>query len=414
MADPIQANFFVTTPLFLGDAGREASRLALASLKGPLRFWWRAWAYATSGAEETAAQEKGRLWDLHRREACLFGAAGREGENPGGQSRVLLRLVSAQLGTPLSVNSPLRDWQNQSAGAGARYLGYGLMGAFGPRAGMLDRSCYPAGGRFRVELLPRKDLRVEERDGLVAALKLLGLLGGIGARSRRGWGSLCLERLHGGGVTEWSAPTAPMQYAAALKEVLPARAELPGGLPPFTAFSHDSRIELVRIGDDPLRVLDEVGRAMQRYRAWGFRGRVNNQPSEQNFKRDHDWSKTPWHSEFRGFVPRRAAFGLPHNYGKGIGVKPAEGGDRRASPLLIHVHKFAPDRFAAILALLPAKFVPGDRVELTWPQQRAATPNHMPTDWPSVLHDFFDGPPDTRRGLAPYFPANQRTPVLLP
>jgi CRISPR-associated protein Cmr1 len=403
--DRIEADFAITTPLFLGDAEREASRVALASLKGALRFWWRAWAYPACLAKGTASA----LEELHCREQSLFGAAGKERENGRGQSRVLLRLASLALERTVPTKQPLKDRRNGIVGAGARYLGYGLMGAFGARAGMLDRSCFP-GGRFTVELLLRANLGAE-RDGVLASLKLLGLLGGLGARSRRGWGSMSLQRLEGSAVPAWSPPASTSQYATALREVLPT--DLPPELPPFTAFSGASRIEVVGLGDDPLRVLDAVGRSMQRYRAWGFRGQVNNQPSEENFKADHDWSKTPWRPEFQAYVPQRAAFGLPHNYARGVGVKPDGGLGRRASPLFIHVHKLADDRFAAVLALLPAQFLPTDQVLLTWPSQRAPAKSPMPKDWPKVLHGFFDGPPDAaRRRLTPYFPAEQRTPVL--
>ncbi|MGH8628475.1 MAG: hypothetical protein ACREYC_25495, partial [Gammaproteobacteria bacterium] len=86
--------------------------------------------------------------------------------------------------------------------------------------------------------------------------------------------------------------------------------------PPFSAFSGLSRVCLLLHGNDPLFVLDQYGKQMQRYRSWGFSRNgqpiVNNRPSEKNFHDDHEWYyNRPPHANFH---PRRVIFGLPHNY----------------------------------------------------------------------------------------------------
>ena len=57
--------------------------------------------------------------------------------------------------------------------------------------------------------------------------------------------------------------------------------------------------------------------------------------------------------------PRRVAFGLPHNYGKGKRdrVEPSGAIDRRASPLFIHIHECGGTP-VAVLSFLPAQFLP--------------------------------------------------------
>ncbi len=140
------ATYSVVTPLFLGDALRDASRLSLASFKGQLRFWWRALAWPRIGD----------LAKLHEREAWLFGKAGEAGEKAFGQSHLVLRLRSFRYdrlmaAAPAPVlrqkrfstehilnrdgtgatgdqpnglqGSPLED----VIGEGCRYLGYGLL-----------------------------------------------------------------------------------------------------------------------------------------------------------------------------------------------------------------------------------------------------------------------------------------------
>jgi len=108
-------------------------------------------------------------------------------------------------------------------------------------------------------------------------------------------------------------------------------------------------------------VLDKLGREQVHYRSWGRNGKVLGQDHEQNFKEDHDLSKG---MNVAIKHPKRVAFGLPHNYGKGDKneVKPAAYNlDRRASPLLLHIQQIREtDPPAGVIAFLPAQFLPDD------------------------------------------------------
>lgn len=387
MAPPgrIVATFSVTTPLFLGDAQREATRLSLQSLKGALRFWWRALAWQDC-LDEAGGNRAAALKELHRREARIFGTAGEAGESRKGlgQARVRLAIAAEALGRPLLRGEKL------DPGWGGRYLGYGLMGAFGKNAGVLDRSCFPAGGRFRVALGFHEDLEEAERRSVLDALKLLGLLGGIGARTRRGFGSLGLEALDG---EAWSKPPSVGAYEQALKQIVGRRT---APLPPFSAFSSESRIDLLATGPDPLALLDAVGQAMVRYRAWGFNGKLpSGEPALQRFREDHDWAKAPWTGEGQGYVPKRVAFGLPHNYGPkchnaGVTTTGAgQAGDRRGSPLLIHIQDLGAGGFAAVSVFLPADFTPDGRVRVNW--DRGGYDAQVPRDWRQTLTGLLEG-----------------------
>ena len=144
----ISARFEIVTPMFLGDAQQKATRISEASVKGALVFWWRALSYAGLVAaakdDQTAA-----LKAMQLREQALFGGAKR------GQSAVLFK-VRHLPGLPRCARGEdLTDDNNAVVGTGARYLGYGLMGAFGATAGKLDRSCF-TGGSFSVDLILRK------------------------------------------------------------------------------------------------------------------------------------------------------------------------------------------------------------------------------------------------------------------
>ncbi len=395
--------YSVVTPLFLGDARREASRLSLASFKGQLRFWWRAMAWP----------EIGNLAALQQAEARLFGKAGESAKEALGQSRVLLAIEAEAFGKPVPRDERIEPrFAHANSFWGARYLGYGLMGAFGRNAGVLERSCFPAGGRFQVRLTFRNDVDAAERKRVLDALKLLGLLGGLGARVRRGWGSLTLEKLEGRDV-DWRKPESIEAYRKAVRDIV-RRPQV--GRPPFSAFSAESRVDLLTTGTDPLVLLDRVGREMVRYRAWGFNGKLpDGEPALQLFREDHDWAKQPWTGEKSRYLPKRAAFGLPHNYGKkchdaGVTTTGAnDAGDRRGSPLFLHIQDLGGSGFAAVATFLPAAFTPDGKAKAKWDRGGYVAP--VPTNWRDTITGWLEGeyPRDGR--TVKFFPDRE---ALLP
>ena len=134
--------------------------------------------------------------------------------------------------------------------------------------------------------------------------------------------------------------------------------ELQNGLPDWTAWSSNSRVVVTtpnRVAR-AVDVLDALGREEVFFRSWGRNGIVLRQPSEQNFQVDHDMSKGLTTGSQHPF---RIAFGLPHNYGKGSQNEVApEKGDRRASPLFLHVHQLSDDDTPRGVAFfLPAGFL---------------------------------------------------------
>ncbi|HFD16940.1 MAG TPA: hypothetical protein ENJ38_11640 [Rhodospirillales bacterium] len=392
--------YSVVTPLFLGDALRDATRFSLASFKGQLRFWWRALVWS----------EIGDLARLQQAEARLFGKAGESGKEALGQSRVLIRIEALALGK----GHP--EGHRLGPGPGARYLGYGLMHAFGSKKsgtqpGELTRSCFPAGGWFRVGLLFREDVDDDERNRVLDALKLLGLLGGLGARVRRGWGSLTLEKLEGPDA-DWRKPESIEAYKKAVRDIV-GRPQV--GRPPFSAFSAESRVDLLATGTEFLALLDRVGREMARYRAWGFNGKLpDGEPALQLFREDHDWAKQPWTGERNGYLPRRAAFGLPHNYGPnchnaGVTTTGTDGaGDRRGSPLFLHIQDLGRGGFAAVATFLPAAFTPDGKAKAKWDRGGYVAP--VPTNWRDTITGWLEGDYPRNGRTVKFFP--DREPLL--
>ena len=368
----ISATYRVTTPMFLG-GGDQQAELRLPSFKGALRFWWRA----------LARERCCDVQQLRQEEAVLFGSS----DEDVGQSKILMRLRphSADVLRPdIEEKHQLKDG-GKIVGEGARYFGYGVMEAFasdrkGTKAAQLTRSCLLAPFNFTVELLFKPVVSGEQRNQVEQALKVLGLLGGLGSKSRKGYGSLTLTSLRinwkrdNEGSEDWKPPENPQELVERLGELLDTRQIRAGNadasvfdrLPEWTAFSPASRILVLSpVSQDrtPLALLDRVGREMVRYRSWGRNGTVlGNQPREENFKTDHDLMKT--YSSSRMTHPERIIFGLPQNYGdqpnQRVGPRGA-GLDRRASPLIVHIHQSDDKSLpTAVCTLLPSRFLPGE------------------------------------------------------
>jgi CRISPR-associated protein Cmr1 len=345
----IEAEYRAVTPVFCAGADPNQPELRAPGFKGVLRFWWRALAWSRLG---------GDLRKIHAEEERVFGGPG------AGCSSVVLQ-VAADEPSRLRVAKQGQVLEGGGAsvvGDGARYLGYGLMEAFASRkkntrSGELLRACYLAPFRFKVRLRCLDNVTEADVNELARALCAIGSFGGLGARTRRGYGSVLLRDLRLDGQQTWRAPDTLADCRALASEFMPAEAQL--GLPPFTAFSRQSRIVLVKAGTErALELLDLVGREMVWFRSWGKDGKILGcADSLKLFRADHDLMALP--PRQRNRHPQRIAFGLPHNYGKTDEkkVEPADGSDRRASPLFIHIHECG-DGPVAVLAFLPAQFLP--------------------------------------------------------
>ena len=358
----IEVTYRVVTPLFCAGSDPDRPELRVPSFKGVLRYWWRALAWSRCGAD---------LETIRQQEDALFGSAG------GGQARVSMRLAldlasdhqqrdlrvrQSRHGSDSSPQRVLKDevlkvLGQGVVGDGARYLGYGVMKAFGSQKGQVTRSCFQAPFNFTVLMRGRK-LNETMVTSLKDALIALGTIGGMGAKSRKGYGSLVIQSLRVDGAEYWKPP----QSLRGLGDVIRTfrRGDSKRTFPEFTALSQSSRHVLLSSDmSEPLGMLDLVGREMVRFRSWGHKGKVlGTVESERNFKPDHDLMR----KEYRENHPERIAFGLPHNYGreKERQVEPYDDAlDRRASPLFIHIHECG-SMPVAVLSFLPSQFLPKD------------------------------------------------------
>lgn len=342
----LEAKFRIVTPMFLGDAAQRAVDIRPPSVKGALRFWWRALNWARM-LHQAGNMEAEALRALHREEARLFGLAA--GEGSGGQGVFLLAVRSNSLNV---VDQPFRKMT-----AGQLYLlGMGLA-TFRNGNSCLRNAL--AGGEFDLALTFRPSASDADLASVRQALLAFGLLGSLGSRARHGLGSVA--------ITSWSEaqplPANEEQYRQAIAGLMPA--DLPSTLPPFSAFSRLMRIDLSDRATDPLDLLGTIGGQLQMYRSYGQNGKVAGKPAERNFAADHDLILGATQGQTPTRAPLRTVFGLPHNYFFSSSRAKADvnytvGRDeqRRASPLLLHIHSLNDGQYVAVHLLLKAAFLP--------------------------------------------------------
>lgn len=361
------ARYQISTPMFLGDSdSREcAEKIRPSSLKGALRFWWRAvnWGrvYSACGKNTDAA-----LQQLHKEEGALFGLAAKTHgkEKVGGQSVFRLRIRDDESSAG---REPVR---------GIPYLlGQGLTGK------NKESHYLQSGSGFTVCCYPSLHMSREQSEQLEQALLCLGMLGGLGARSRKGLGSLSIQDLSGGHL---AAPQNRGEYIATIQGLLAsAGVDLAVDEPPYSALCALSRIDISSFQKAPLELLAQYNNTLHQYRTW--------QTEKPNFRGDHDWAYNVANGKPINTLPQRAAFGLPHNYylskaRQKVDVNASTG--RRATPLLAHIHEFNDGNTLLVQTLLRSVFLHRESaVNISSGTHRKALPGEV--DW-RVIERFMN------------------------
>jgi len=306
-ATTIEATYRIVTPMFCSGADQKSAELRVPSFKGALRFWWRAAEWGRFCSAANGDQQKA-LNALRNEEDTLFGSCG------SGQSRILLSIS----GTRPDDSELVRDWPHNKPPFGSTYLGFGITesGRLGSHNYKPHRNGLPCGNDIRVVCRIRPGRDPVDSASVIRTLRLLGLVGGLGSRSRRGFGSIAILEIDGEDCTCQS----PTEYRQRIRESLLPEA-LSGPWPPYTAVSSDLLIADVSAGPDAFQTHNELG---ERYRE--FRG----QPG-----------------------PHRGASKRP----LGLPLKNVDEDRRRASPLLMHVHPVGQGFLGSVL-FLPAQFHP--------------------------------------------------------
>lgn len=299
----IKATYRIVTPMFIGDAQQEATAISPQSVKGALRFWWRAlmWGEIYADTKNNVAALK----QLHELEGKLFGQAT---DN-----------ASAALFTLRVNDSAIRyqkksDWPrggNDFSG----YLGLGLWATNKTKA----RLYIDENQSFSVSLLCSDKVTALQREGLTDALTAWGLWGGLGSRARRAFGSVALTTLQGKSFVFNTSADYQKASADLLKKY---RLKVPVQSP-YTALNQGSQWLVQASSFANARLAHQhLGEAFKNYRG---------QPSR-----------------LRGSIKR--VFGMPYSGGTRL-----ESEARRASPLLFHIHPIG-QQYVNTVLYLPAHF----------------------------------------------------------
>jgi CRISPR-associated protein Cmr1 len=317
----LEATYRIVTPMFIGDgdAEQKATDLRPPSIKGALRFWWRAlnWKTYLQQADGNMAEA---LRQLHEQEGKLFGLAAREEKNRqlGGQGCFLLQVTQQP-----KLNPKDTSWPENNTGSG--YLGFGLMKSGSAEKGneqphreaLLEKS---QRSQFSLSLSFKPNTPQADINHLEETLKVWGLLGGLGGRARRGFGSVSLLSLkHNNHQLESFDDSLP-QYRYKINELLNKYCDIQE-YPPYSALSQHSRFEIITEPKREAREAHSVaGNAYKNHRG---------QPSE-----------------LRG--AQKIPFGLP--------LQNVDEDNRRSSPLFFHIHPLSDGNFVAGVLYLPAEF----------------------------------------------------------
>jgi CRISPR-associated protein Cmr1 len=162
--------------MFIAGADGQTPELRAASIKGVIRYWWR------------ALQGEPNLEELRKRETELFGGAGSEGgkEKKGGRKSAVKIFVSLYPEKGDVSNDSFCDNQrNNPKNPDLNYLFYSV------RA-MQNRRYFHPLTPFKVTFIARKSEDIQEA---LRAFLAASLFGGLGSRTRRGGGSFWIKKI---------------------------------------------------------------------------------------------------------------------------------------------------------------------------------------------------------------------------
>jgi CRISPR-associated protein Cmr1 len=176
--DRLTVTLKTVTPMFLGGAEPDKiAELRAPSIKGALRFWYRAM-YGNLSIEE-----------LRRKEAELFGSADKD----VGQSKLHVTVNGRIADDCLSFeNLPRHSVRVRNTSVDANILTYLCYAIYDNKTKKLTRPYVKPDTELSFQLRWGTQLKEDDRNNIMTALNLLQSFGGLGARNRNGFGSFTI------------------------------------------------------------------------------------------------------------------------------------------------------------------------------------------------------------------------------
>mgnify|MGYP000225488933 CR=1 FL=1 len=329
------------TPLFGGGVHASENDLALlirgTSIRGQLRFWWRA-CFGDSSAADPLADKRQReaalLADMRRREAALWGSASDGKTGAPSLVQVMVEILNAGQefrattpnGVPVRVSAP-----NSPFG----YAAFPLQDK--PAATVRE------GIEFKLTIsyparIGDRNTEKEVQDTVWA----WEVFGGIGGRTRRGFGALRCGVINGQPTR--AEPHSPASIQSRLREIMPNPQQWPKDVPHLHP---EMKLRVVQPARPPREMWAELLKKLKNFRQERNPGRERNRPGrsrwpEADALRRITGERARLHFEDITKVDAfpRAAFGLPiifhfKDSGDPDATLQVEGHERFASPLIL-------------------------------------------------------------------------------
>lgn len=379
----------VLTPLFLGGAeARARPELRAPSLRGAMRYWYRA-ILGGSTLISSDNLEESPLKRLKRHETEIFGDTER--------SSAIAVLVRADKPTEIETfqkDRAIRTEDDSFLPTGKDYLLWSMAASGHPGTPRYQpaREYIKPGSAFTVQLRSRGPQKKDALEKAAAALWLVANLSALGSRANRGAGSIEIRAENPIGRLSFRQCSAVDELEQYLADGIRQCLSLISGSTTWRALAdvpdYDvlapgaAEVWLVSIPSNGWKTaaeaLEGIGSKLRDYRSHRF-------PLGRG---DHD-AVLDW-LERGGETPqiKRAVFGLPIPFrysggGPADVIVPAHG-DRRASPLRIRITRLATGRYIGVLTLFKSRFL-REGVSLQLQTRKWSAP--PPTDY-TVIQDF--------------------------
>lgn len=328
----------LVTPMFGGgvEAGKVDKDMPIraSAIRGQLRFWWR---IACGPKDPKVMREK---------EEAIWGGIG---DKAAIASQVQIRVISKNVIMSNLVSS------KKLAGSGVKYA-----------LGAADEAyCLPSGYNFVLEIRYKDDITSDQIKQVKESLRWWASFGGVGARTRRGFGAVVVD---------------------AIKTIDATEVETIGGKIALTEQSSDSAEDIWKKATELLYKFRQ-GRELGRNEGQGNRPGRSRWPEPDQLRRMSNKHKANHEPEHKaGNVFPRAAFGMPiiFDFNDRSRTEPntmtllPKDAQRMASPLIIRPYKNGEQWQAAALLLPNWQTVLNEPLELS-PAPKNGTPNHWPT-----------------------------------
>jgi len=360
----------VLTPLFLGGADVKSPEFRAPSIRGVMRYWYRALLGGTTASSQDL---------LHKNESALFGSV----EN-GGALATQLRALGASQPVSYQKSPPVYDNAGKPHPTGKDYLFWSVA--------LAGRPYIAPGEKFDFILKSTLDSSAIMHGEM--AFWLLCNLGAVGARANRGAGSF--QAVSDDAVLSFTPPGTINDLKEQLErgiafcwENLGKSWMQFGSNPPDFDVIHPDycRISIVA---DQVNGWETYNDALNAIGGHFVNYRTHTNPLG---KSDHD-AVLDWVKQNGKIKPilKRPVFGLPLavRYKSGLQDEIRSGeSDRRGSPLHIHITRLKTGCYVGVLTLFKSRFLPSG-VNLKLKNRNWETP--PPPDY-SVIEGFMDAFP---------------------